>query len=203
LSKLACLLLAAGEAKRFGSDKRLAKLSNNKALIEQSLEKLLALHIPIYIGVKQTDLALVKQLQAQYGLNSDQFISIPCAQNTEQAGIGHSLSHCIKSLDSEHDIDWLMIALADMPYIQSETLSLLVAQAKKLSKHSQYASIHPCSAEGKWGNPLLIHHQVFASFKQLKGDKGGKRLLKPLPSASVCVPDLGIFQDIDSPNDIR
>ena len=114
--------------------------------------------------------------------------------NAEQ-GLGTSLAQGIAHSSSSQG--WL-IALADMPFIQIETMR---AVAESLMKGAKIAA--PCY-QGKRGHPVGFAQQFKDELLQLDQDTGANQLLKRYASQVHAIPteDSGILQDIDRLDDL-
>ena len=101
------------------------------------------------------------------------------------------------------DIDWIAIALADMPSIKQNTLSRLFDRVNN-SYHGETHSlpIAPAMTEsGRPGHPVFWPRWMFGLLKSLSGDTGG-RLLLDEGVARMIVEDPGIYKDIDTPDQL-
>lgn len=92
-----------------------------------------------------------------------------------------------------------MIALADMPYIDSKTAAAIA------SKLSEGASIVVPTYQGKRGHPVGFSAKFRADLESLHGDEGARSILKRYPEEVVFLEcdDSGILADIDTPADLK
>ena len=112
------VLLAAGSAQRFGSDKRLANV-NNRSMLTVSAEIYLSQNLPLIVVIEN-------------GVSPELLGSIPQDAITvaiDRMGMGESLAAGVSAAMSE-DWDACFIALADMPYIKKDTIAKLLGSAR-------------------------------------------------------------------------
>jgi molybdenum cofactor cytidylyltransferase len=182
------VLLAAGSSRRFGSVKLLAPLQNGIALGLQSALNLRQAGIPVVVVVNPAQTALT-QLYQTY-----QFATLINAQ--AQQGIGASIAAGVRA--TQHANGWL-IALADMPFIQAETLAqlwqVLITGA---------ALVAPCY-QGQRGHPVGFSAAFKTALVALNQDQGAQRLLQQqqAPLQLIQTQDAGVVLDIDTPGDLQ
>ena len=187
------ILLAAGFSRRFGiSDKLLQALPDGKLIALASAKSLIEA-IPFSIAVvRPENKALALSLQ-DAGLK----VFFCSEQQTEMAD---SLSAAINfSASFSESSDGFVIALADMPYINSHTTSAVA------SKLSEGASIVVPTYQGKRGHPVGFSAKFRADLESLHGDEGARSILKRYPEEIVFLEcdDSGILADIDTPADLK
>ncbi|WP_298609077.1 nucleotidyltransferase family protein [uncultured Thiothrix sp.] len=185
--ELTAVLLAAGQSRRFGSAKLLHKLANRMPLGLLAAQKLQAVFEQVLVVVNHES-AELNQLYQNLGV--EVVVNLQADQ-----GLGASLATGIAhSADSE---GWL-ISLADMPFIQTETLQTLATALK----HG--ALIAAPTYEGKRGHPVGFAQALKAELLQLNQDIGASQLLKRYADQLLLLPtqDAGILQDIDTPEDL-
>ena len=187
---IGAIILAAGCSRRFGDDKRKARLMNGKMVIEQTLDNVLQHFEDIILTLRNDDHQFHNTLVEKYKDNAFTIFQAP----NSALGIGNSLASAVKQID---DWDGVFIFLADMPYIKSGTLKSLT---KALRNENIVLPLH----EGQRGHPVGFGRRFFGQLSALKGDAGAKEVL--LKNADeileVSVPDHGVLKDIDRPADI-
>lgn len=181
------ILLAAGSASRFGSHKLLYPLPDGTPIgiaaarhLKQSVEKVVAV-------VRPDDARLADLLHAE-GLRT-------IVSEHAELGIGASLVSAIKA--TENADGWL-ITLADMPWIQPQTISTIAS----MLEHG--ADIAAPYYDGKRGHPVGFSRRFLPDLLGLTGDKGACDMLRnhyDLLEPFHCN-DSGILQDIDIPRDV-
>ncbi len=187
------ILLAAGFSRRFGiSDKLLQALPDGKPIALASAKSLIEA-IPFSIAVVRPENKALALLLQDAGLK----VFFCSEQETEMAD---SLSAAIKfaAIYSESS-DGFVIALADMPYIDSKTTAAIA------SKLSEGASIVVPTYQGIRGHPVGFSAKFRTDLESLHGDEGARSILKRYPEEIVFLEcdDSGILTDIDTPADLK
>lgn len=92
-----------------------------------------------------------------------------------------------------------MIALGDMPFIQRETIALLL----QAFDASEGENIITPSYDGQRGHPVIFPDKFFPSLTQLKNDIGARSVMNMHADSLQTIPveDSGVCKDIDSPED--
>ena len=182
MSRIVGILLAAGSSRRFGSDKRLHPLPDGTPMAVASARHLAAVCSRTIVVIRPDDMVLASLLAAE-GVET-----IVCAAAAQ--GMGHSLSSGVAA--SAYAGGWL-IALADMPYIQSASYHAVVRALQDGARMAR-----PVFA-GQMGHPVGFGAECFAALLALTGDQGGKAILDADPAALVVCPvaDPGVLKDVD------
>jgi molybdenum cofactor cytidylyltransferase len=187
------ILLAAGFSIRFGvSDKLLRALPDGNPIALASAKSLIEA-IPFSIAVVRPENKALALLLQDAGLK----VFFCSEQETEMAD---SLSAAIKfSAAFSESSDGFVIALADMPYINSRTISAVA------SKLSDGASIVVPTFKDKRGHPVGFSAKFRTDLESLHGDEGARSILKCHPEEVVFLEcdDSGILTDIDTPADLK
>jgi len=186
------ILLAAGFSRRFGaSNKLLQVLPDGSPIALASAERLIKA-IPLSIAIVRPENKVLAQLLQDAGLK----VFFCTEQETEMAD---SLSAAIKfSAAFSESSDGFVIALADMPYIDSKTAAAIA------SKLSEGASIVVPTYQGKRGHPVGFSAKFRAELENLHGDEGARSILKRYQEEITFLEcdDSGILADIDTPADL-
>ena len=181
------ILLAAGQSARFGSNKLLHPMTDNRPMLLVSAEKLASVLpgsivvineqlIPFSAQLEQMALRVVVNEQAEQGMGS----SIAC-------GVGASL-----------DASGWLIMLADMPYLKTETIMLLADKlehgAKIVAPIYNKQRGHPVGFNQCYKNELLA----------LNKDTGARLLIKNHANQLELLPvdDAGAIMDVDHASDL-
>jgi molybdenum cofactor cytidylyltransferase len=187
------ILLAAGFSRRFGaSNKLLQPLPDGNPIALASAKRLIEA-IPFSIAVVRPENSTLADLLQDAGLK----VFFCSEQDTEMAD---SLSAAIKfSAAYSESSDGFVIALADMPYINSQTTSAIA------SKLSEGASIVVPTYQGQRGHPVGFSAKFRTELESLHGDEGARSILKRYPEEIVFLEcdDSGILADIDTPADLK
>lgn len=177
------ILLAAGAATRFGGDKLCFPLPDGTPIGVKAARNLLSAVDHGIAVVRPSDRRLADLLEEE----GFQVVFCPDAE----AGIGASLAF---GVTAAQDADGWLIALADMPFIQPDTIrgiaGLIRAGAPIAAPHHQ----------GRRGHPVGFAREFFRDLAQLSGDRGAHPLLAAHATriAAFECEDRGIFADIDT-----
>ena len=187
------LVLAAGISRRFGGDKRSARLPSGTTVAAETLHHLSAAFDQVHVVLRDSDSdAFIESLS----------IAAPSAQFSRckdaHLGMGHSLAHGV-ALVAEWDC--LAVCLADMPFIQASTYLQLIEAFKA---EAESGTILVPTYRSKRGHPVLFGSEHFPVMQLLRGDEGAKTVLKAQASnvRFVEIDDPAILQDIDQPADL-
>lgn len=181
------LMLAAGRASRFGADKRRARLTDGRALLEASLANAAAAFDELLLVLRDgdtiDDLCLPPQVRVLY---------TPLAER----GLGASLAAGVAAL-STHPAEALAVLLGDMPWVRADTCARLIAEAG--AEHI----VQPCH-DGRPGHPVLFGRAFWPALCELDGDEGARGLIRRHADHYRTVPvgDPGILLDVDRPTDL-
>ena len=187
MSRIAGILLAAGSAQRFGSDKLLHPLITGLPIAVTSARNLKAA-VPDSIAVVRPGAEVLSALLAAEGLRV-----VVCAGADE--GMGASLACAV---DAAGEADGYVIALADMPFIRASSL-----QAVRDSLASGIHLVAPYF-RARRGHPVGIGGRFRAGLLAAYGDEGAKKLLEAHAAELVKIPvgDPGVVRDVDRPTDL-
>lgn len=184
MPRVIALMLAAGRGRRFGSDKRVARLADGRSLLAASVERAQQVFSQVHVLLRVED-----DPQA-LGLAADCQV-IRCAEADQ--GMGHSLSAGIRALAGQ-DADAIAVLLADMPWIRTDSLQLLREQA------TAERIVYPLY-DGQRGHPVLFGRAFWPQLLSLTGDQGARELLQAHGPAchGVALSDSGVLRDVDRP----
>ncbi|MBT8439004.1 MAG: nucleotidyltransferase family protein [Gammaproteobacteria bacterium] len=181
------ILLAAGSSKRFGSDKLLQVLSNNKTVAGTSAKNLKQVMPKVVAVIRPGDARLENELRSFD-------IRVVVNQHAEN-GMASSI---VAGIMASSAADGWLIALADMPWVKPETMRAL--KEKLLQGESMVAPV----CENRRGNPVGFSRQWKEELLKLQGDHGARDLL--INSSETLykynTDDRGILLDIDYPSDL-
>lgn len=185
--KVAALVLAAGQAKRMGSNKLVEQL-DGKALVRHAVEAALASRAEPVILVTGHQRDAVEE--ALEGLD---LLSVH--NRAYAAGLSTSLKRGLAALPE--GIEAAVVLLGDMPRIAPGTIDRLIASFNPLEGRA----ICLPTFEGKRGNPVLLGRQFFTELQTIEGDQGARELLREYADlvAEVPIDDAAILLDIDTP----
>ncbi len=177
------ILLAAGRGTRFGGDKLLAALKDGTPIGVRSASNLRSALADTIAVVRSEDDALAALLEAA-GI---EVTRCPDAH----LGMGASLAHAVRA---RPDAGGWIVALADMPLVQPETIRKLAAalQAGAWIAAPRHA--------GRRGNPVGFASGLKSRLAALSGDVGARDIVREDASRVVFVDvdDSGVLADIDT-----
>lgn len=169
--KLAIVILAAGNSRRFGDNKLMYPVEGipmyrralDRALLVQ--EKMKGL---IFSAAIVTQYPEIQKEATKLGVKTV-FNSHP------ETGISSSMK-----LGLLPEADACLFMVADQPWLRAETLEGLILRFLDSSK-----GMAAVSKNGEPGNPCIFSRKYYDSLMELTGDKGGKRVLKAHPEDVV------------------
>lgn len=198
----AILVLAAGRGRRFGSDKRRARLNNNETVLSASIGRYALLGWPVYIVLRNSEQALVahteQALRRANVATRPQWLRAPDADQ----GMGHSLAAGVTAL-ADAGISQGLIGLGDMPYVLPATIQACANALEAQHGLHTDAIVRPRYL-GQPGNPVGFAGTRLLELRKARDDTGARPMLQA-HAASIHwldVDDPGILSDIDAPDDI-
>jgi len=180
------LYLAAGQSRRYGSNKLLEN-RNGKPLYRHGLDT-------IREAIRERDdctLTVVTCWQViQSALEEEGIRTADCPDS--YLGVSYTIRAGIRSIDSMSEDDYLCFAVADQPNLTPETIGRLLDTAK-------IRPLTACLASGEVsGNPVLFSTVLAGELCALEGDRGGKAVMRRHPENHLDVPcDPAELEDID------
>ena len=187
MSGVCGILLAAGSASRFGSNKLLHPLLTGLPIAVTAARNLKAV-LPNSIAVVRPGAEELSALLEAEGLRV-----VVCANADE--GMGASLA-C--AAEAAGDAEGYLVALADMPFIRASSMDAvreaLAGGAPLVAPYFRSRRGHPVGIAGRFRGELLA----------ARGDEGAKKLLAAHSADLVKIPvgDPGVIRDIDTPADL-
>ncbi|MES2015842.1 MAG: nucleotidyltransferase family protein [Pseudomonadota bacterium] len=190
-ARVAGILLAAGRGARFDPDGAANKLM---AAVPGRDAVVVACAAGALLGALTDVLAVVRPGAAEV---ASQLRALGCRVSTcpdADQGMGASLVH---ALEQTRDAAAWVIALGDMPHVQTATVRALLAAL------ANGADIAAPLCQGRRGNPVAFGRTHLGRLLKLGGDAGARSLLREWPVTEVEVDDPGIHRDVDFPEDLR
>ncbi len=187
--KLACVLLAAGESKRFGSPKQLAPW-NGKTFIRTIIEKVNIFHPSEFLVIVGAFSELIMN-------EIDDFSSIKVIHNQDwKTGQASSVKTGVENLTN--GIEAVIFLLVDQPQIEVKTIRDLI-----ISYATTNANIVAYQYSGAARHPILFSRKLFPELRNLSGNSGGKQLFHAYPPLFLKFKDPKQAADFDSWEDLR
>ena len=179
----AALVLAAGRASRFGSDK-LSALLDGEPLLFHAIRAARAAPVSRVIVVTKP------------GLDIGAWPGEPVVEvlRIDSAALSQSLQAGIAAADGAEGV---FVFLGDMPRVPHGVAARLAATIG-----DAIAALPRC--EGRPGHPALLSVRLFPEIAALSGDEGAGRLLRSRDDVVFCeVDDPTILLDVDRPEDLQ
>jgi len=192
--RVVAILLAAGLARRFGSDKLRHALPHDVPIAIQALRNLKAVFgRDVLAVVRPGALELARLFSAEN-------CAVAVCERADE-GMGASLACGVRAIHAASGADaagGYVVALGDMPFIRASTIA---AVRDALAGGAALAAPY---FRARRGHPVGISARFRAELADLRGDEGAKRLLSEHAGELVKVPvgDPGAIRDIDAPGDL-
>ena len=188
-AQVAGVLLAAGTSTRFGDDNKLLATLDGDPLVRHAARTLRDASLAPVVVVVGHEADRVRDALAGLDVRV-------VANDAYAEGQSTSVRVGIDALDAT--VDAAVVALGDMPFVDSGTVETLVA-AYDAGVGDAVAAAH----DGQRGNPVLFDRRFFPDLTAVDGDVGGRQiLLERDDTACVAVADSGVRRDIDEPGDL-
>ena len=195
------LIMAAGQAKRFGSPKQLAMIGNRPMLqgvVEEAMDT--GCRVYVALGAHRQQILAVALGQ----LPSESIIEV----NGWAEGLGQSIAESVSArVSTNPDLDGVLILLGDQPLLRSEDLARLLACARRnperiiASCYDKGVGDDGNSGSGKRaGVPAYFPRSTFPDLMALSGDTGAKRIVRSRPHDTIAFGQLLV--DVDVPEDL-
>ena len=187
--KLALIMLAAGNSRRFGSNKLIYEVDGVPMYLQtlRQIQKA-ALKIP------DSRIILVTQMQQSEIIDAAKEIGAEALINPQpERGISSSMQI---GLESAKDADACLFTVSDQPWLTAETIIALYDAFQSENKGMA------CTIRGeKTGNPCIFSKKYYRELMEITGDKGGKQIIKRYPEdvTYLKISDERELQDVDVP----
>jgi len=187
LKNIVGLLLAAGSASRFGSDKLRHALPHGVPIAVQAARPLKAELERVVAVVKPDSIELADALR------KESCEVVICEDAAE--GMGASLACAARAAG---EADGYLVALGDMPFLRRTSIA-----AVRDALAGGAALVAPYF-RARRGHPVGIGKAFYEDLLSLRGDEGAKKLLAVNEKQLVKIPigDPGVIRDIDKPEDL-
>jgi CTP:molybdopterin cytidylyltransferase MocA len=188
-TRVAGVLLAAGQGSRFGRPKALIELGG-QTLAERGVAMLLTGGAdPILVVTGAAPVTLAPQHQVHTVYNEEW-----------RTGMGSSLRAALRSAPLlSPDVGAAVVALADQPLVGAEAVARLIAA------YRSGASVAVAAYDGQPRNPVLLAREHWPEvIATATGDQGARAFLRARPDLVTLVEcgDTGRPDDIDTPADL-
>jgi len=182
---ISAILLAAGESNRMGQPKQLMPFGQS-TIVERTIDNLLNSAVSetiVVLGYKDEEIR--KTIAGK---------PIKIAMNPDyQQGMSTSIIAGLKQVDKRARA--VLIALGDQPFVNSQTITSLV-EAFIANNRGILIPVY----QGRRGNPVIFAIEYKGELLNLKGDVGGREIIKLHPDdvLEVAVDCEGVLLDIDT-----
>jgi len=184
--KLGCVVMAAGNARRFGENKLAAKL-NGKSLIRRALE---------VIPSNTFDSVIVVTQYPEIASLAQEFSFTGIHNKHPDFGISHTIKLGLSEL---MDCDGVMFLVSDQPFLKQESVAALAEFWRQ-----QPERIAALGHGGIRGNPCLFPARFFPELLELQEDRGGSTVIRRHEDALVLLEaEAGELTDIDTPEAMK
>lgn len=184
--RLGCLVMAAGNARRFGENKLTCTLEG-RTLIERTLEAVPREEFAAFCVVSQYE--DIEELAGRY-----RFAAI------HNAHPDWGISHTIRlGTEAMQDCDGILYLVSDQPLLRRDSVLRVVEAWKK-----QPEKIAGASHAGRRGNPNLFPARFFPELLALEEDRGGNLVIRRHPDAYLPVEvSAQELLDCDTPQELE
>ena len=183
------LYLAAGQSRRYGSNKLLS-LRDGKCLYRHGLDtlRLAAAHRP---DCTLTVITCWDEIRTETQREGIRCVLCPDSHR----GISYTIRCAVASCGELGEGDYLLFSVADQPNLSPSTVQRLL----------DAADAHPltaCLSDGEvQGNPVLFASSLAGELCALEGDRGGKSVMRRHPENHIDIPcDPAELTDVDTPH---
>jgi CTP:molybdopterin cytidylyltransferase MocA len=180
------IVLAAGEGRRFGGPKQLAKF-RGRPLLEYAIEA-------------QSRVPGIERIVVVLGAHADQVVrevdlldAEPVVCDRWAEGQAASLQ---RGLDELTEADAVIVTLGDQPGITPQVVAMILDQVDSpaLAARAVYG--------GRPGHPVMIKRELFPRVRELRGDVGARPVLEEVGARAIEAGHLCDPRDVDTPEDL-
>ncbi len=186
--RVAAVILAAGEARRFAGPKQLAPL-DGRPMVQHVLDAAngsTLVDVILIVGHCAEEVLAAVHLGRARAVRNDDYT----------AGQATSLR---AGLRAASEADAVIVLLGDQPRVTSELLDALVERQR-----TSGAAAVVSSWRGRRSPPTLLHRDLWPAVETLSGDVGAREVLAGRDDVEVLEVDerLGSLEDVDRPEDL-
>ena len=195
------IYMAAGNSRRFGSNKLFYEL-DGKSMYRHLLERLIEIK-DRYNKLKSDSPVIDITVVTRYREILDYCACIPDCHAVlspdSEKGISYTIKAGIMAVQEQKKTgmqDYYMFAVADQPYLKSQSVIKLIDRVLENTGGKQLAFSLRCGAAV--GNPCVFHSSLIPQLLSLEGDKGGRSVAKKYDCVYVDIADERELMDIDT-----
>ena len=193
-AKIAGIILAGGESRRWGKGKsKLLLPFSGKTLIERVVRSVLESSFDyrfVILGWRREEVLRAVRKEDRNG----KIIALYSERFSE--GKAYSIRKAIKSLPGE--VDAALFLLGDQPLVSSSLMEKVMSAYRTSRPRLCFPEI-----DGRKGNPALFDRSLFPELLKLEGDRGGLEIVRRMWDKAVRIPiDDPLSQlDVDTQDD--
>ena len=195
------IYMAAGNSRRFGSNKLFYEL-DGKPMYRHLLDHFVEIK-DRYNKLKSDSPAIDITVVTRYREILDYCSSIPDCHAVlspdSEKGISYTIKAGIMAVQEQKKTgmqDYYMFAVADQPYLKSQSMIKLIGKVLENKGDKQLAFSLRCG--DAVGNPCVFHSSLIPQLLSLEGDKGGRSVAKKYDCVYVDIADERELMDIDT-----
>ena len=195
------IYMAAGNSRRFGSNKLLYEL-DGKPMYRHLLDHLVEIK-DRYNKLKSDSPVIDITVVTRYREILDYCSSIPDCHAVlspdSEKGISYTIKAGIMAVQEQKKTgmqDYYMFAVADQPYLKSQSVIKLIDRVLKNTGGKRLAFSLRCG--DAVGNPCVFNSSLIPQLLSLEGDKGGRSVAKKYDCVYVDIADEHELTDIDT-----
>ena len=195
------IYMAAGNSRRFGSNKLFYEL-DGKPMYRHLLDHLVEIK-DRYNKLKSDSPVIDITVVTRYREILDYCSSIPDCHAVlspdSEKGISYTIKAGIMAVQEQKKTgmqDYYMFAVADQPYLKSQSVIKLIDRVLENTGGKQLAFSLRCGAAV--GNPCVFNSSLIPQLLSLEGDKGGRSVAKKYDCVYVDIADERELMDIDT-----
>lgn len=191
--RVVAVVLAAGAASRFGSNKLLAPM-DGRPLLQHALDAVAAAGVDDVVVVLGAEADAVEAAIAWRGERR-------VVNGRPQDGLSSSLRVGLDAAVEVPDAEAALVVLGDQPQLRPGVVrAILTVASSPAAAHAQF--VRARYAADPAPNPVLVRRSAWALAAGLDGDWGLGPLMANRPDHVVEVPVEGANPDIDTPADL-
>lgn len=185
-------MLAAGSARRFGSNKLLCPVEG-KPLYAHGLAALLAA-AKMRPAADVTVVSRTPEILTAARTAGARAVESPLSEQ----GLSFTIKAALDALEPLAEGDYLLFAVADQPYLTAASVAALLEKAAPPTRGATL-----CFGE-KVGSPTLFSASLAKDLRALEGDRGGRSVLRALGGECLRVQAKSAreLEDIDLPEQL-
>ena len=183
------VILAAGGSSRFGLENKLFSEIDGVSIIYKSAQKLLDSKVDL---IKVITGYQSERIEEELGQMNMDFVY------NKEWKIGQS-SSVKMGLSKRRENNAVMFTLGDMPFVKTGTINKII----EAGENGDENEIVVAGYKGIRGNPVLFNSDMLGPLEEkLRGDTGGRKLLKNENINLIETGDRGVLFDIDTEDDL-